>query len=329
MKQKYFISSFLIVIIICFWGQISFPIHARANISWQKSDDGLNTSAMIYAIATGIDGKIYAGTTGDGLFASQDNGQSWQGNIINNSNNNDMVFSIFSHSNGNIYVGENNGITFFSTNNGIDWSIFNEFTSSNPTPKTICSDIDGNIYILYQSGEINILTQDGTILKSITNAPFNSLTWNMSIDTEKNIYVSTMGSGIFKSTDLGDSWTAINNGLPDLDVHKIKILSNGVLLAGLSGIGGVYRSTDAGVSWFESKAGMGDLIVMDIIQFKDDIVFAATTQDVFKKYRQWIELDFIKETLPVNLSIKCLNIDKSNYLYLGTSTGQIFEPLLL
>ncbi len=62
------------------------------------------------------------------------------------------------------------------------------------------------------------------------------------------------GSGIYKSTDGGDHWTQLTNGLPKGDKGKIGIAvspvdSNRVWATVEAEDGGIYRSDDAGKSW--------------------------------------------------------------------------------
>lgn len=62
------------------------------------------------------------------------------------------------------------------------------------------------------------------------------------------------GSGIWKSTDAGDSWTRLENGLPDL-MGKIGVSVSGAnpdvvyAIVEAEPDGGVFRSDDAGASW--------------------------------------------------------------------------------
>src|SRR6266404_1496288 len=62
------------------------------------------------------------------------------------------------------------------------------------------------------------------------------------------------GSGIYKSTDGGDTWNQLTNGLPKGDKGKIGIAispvdSNRVWATAEAEDGGVYRSDDAGKTW--------------------------------------------------------------------------------
>ena len=64
------------------------------------------------------------------------------------------------------------------------------------------------------------------------------------------------GTSIYKSTDYGDNWFKIDNGLPESNMGKIGLaispMKSNVLYAAIEGDrrkGAVYKSTDSGASW--------------------------------------------------------------------------------
>lgn|GEM_PF-4650019 len=98
------------------------------------------------------------------------------------------------------------------------------------------------------SGSWSRLNLAGQMVMSLAIDPTNATT----------IYAGTAGSGIFRSTDGGNTWVAINNGLGNLVVNAISIdpTNSAVILVG-TGRGplvgeptaGVYRTTNSGASW--------------------------------------------------------------------------------
>ncbi len=78
-------------------------------------------------------------------------------------------------------------------------------------------------------------------------------TWQV-LRTPWNIYETGPGSGIYKSTDSGDNWTKLTEGLPKTDMGKIGVTVSPVdtnrVWATIGGDdGGIYRSDDAGKTW--------------------------------------------------------------------------------
>lgn len=117
------------------------------------------------------------------------------------------------------YIFCTTGIGFmFSKNNGMDWS-FNNFAAT-----------------------LNdILVIDSTIYTTFT--PF----WHSSID-----YQSPLSKfGVLKSTDLGASWEALNEGV-DFDLPGPIAYSNGTLFTG--SVSGIYSSKNFDINWEKVKS---------------------------------------------------------------------------
>ena len=72
------------------------------------------------------------------------------------------------------------------------------------------------------------------------------------------LYAGTNGSGVFKSTDGGDNWTAVNNGeLPsDANVQALAIdpLDTNVIYAGTE-LDGLFVGLNGGGNWYVILAG--------------------------------------------------------------------------
>jgi photosystem II stability/assembly factor-like uncharacterized protein len=72
--------------------------------------------------------------------------------------------------------------------------------------------------------------------------------------TPEILYAGTWGGGVFKSTNGGTSWTAMNTGLTTTNVYALAInpQTPDILYAGTDD--GVFKSTDGGTSW--TQVGM-------------------------------------------------------------------------
>jgi len=83
--------------------------------------------------------------------------------------------------------------------------------------------------------------------------------------TPTTLYVGLDLDGVFKSTDAGGSWTAINNGLADLSTLALLVdpVTPTTLYAGFypRNTGGVSKSTDAGGNWTAINDGLTDRFV--------------------------------------------------------------------
>ncbi len=86
---------------------------------------------------------------------------------------------------------------------------------------------------------------------------------------------TTAVGGVFRSTDGGATWTAVNTGLPaDISVLSLAV-SGTTLFAGTDYGRGVYRSTDGGANWTIVGTGFGAQSVSSFAVIGAN-VFAAT-----------------------------------------------------
>ena len=103
--------------------------------------------------------------------------------------------------------------------------------------------------------------------------------------------VNGTGGGLFKSTDGGNTWHPLTNGLPnDLSQIYVAIAPSDprrlyATLATASGGLAVYRSDDAGESWSKAtddprpsgRIGGGDLPIPRVDSKNEDVVYSAST----------------------------------------------------
>jgi hypothetical protein len=75
----------------------------------------------------------------------------------------------------------------------------------------------------------------------------NKHTYNLCDDEKRNIYVICQDSGLYKSSDLGNSWELILSGAIDLTIDTINNFPP--IFYVTKNNGDVYTSTDYGVNW--------------------------------------------------------------------------------
>ncbi|MFH0989406.1 MAG: LamG-like jellyroll fold domain-containing protein [bacterium] len=83
-----------------------------------------------------------------------------------------------------------------------------------------------------------------------TNGPYAGNIYSLVVNSSGHVFAGTYGGGIFRSTDGGNNWNQINNGLSGFGWNRqsvsLAINSDGILYAAA---GRVYRSVDNGDSW--------------------------------------------------------------------------------
>src|SRR5205807_3893879 len=98
-------------------------------------------------------------------------------------------------------------------------------------------------------GRVFSSAHGGDSCRAVTDlaASQHALIGPLAIDpqTPATLYVGTRADGVFRSTDGGESWSAVSAGLPNLPVTALAIdpQTPTILYAGTER-GGVYKSTD-------------------------------------------------------------------------------------
>ena len=169
-----------------------------------------------------------------------------------------------------------------------------------------------------------------------SNGPEGGTILSLAIDPTdtSTLYAGTERGGVFKSTDGGDNWFAINNGLTKFDGF-VKALAidpedTSTLYAGLSQ-GGVFKSVDGGASWVIINNGLNtpfvEASVLAIDPTNTSTLYAGTGNGLFKSTdggANWVGINNGLTSSDVEiLGIQTLAIDPTDTstLYAGTRRG--------
>jgi photosystem II stability/assembly factor-like uncharacterized protein len=108
------------------------------------------------------------------------------------------------------------------------------------------------------AGESLIVGTPGAVYRSVAGGPWVQLDAEAGFtglsgrsfghDSAGNIYLATNETGVFRSGDAGQSWTAANTGLAAQSVLRMLVTSSGAILAGTLR-DGIHRSADGGQTW--------------------------------------------------------------------------------
>ena len=147
------------------------------------------------------------------------------------------------HESGVMYTGSDDGLVYISKNNGITWE--------NITPKNI----------------------DETLINSIEVSPTNPGTVYIATTRYK---MNDFTPGLFKSTNYGKTWKAINKGIPNGAYTRVvrEDTSNpNLLFAGT--FNGVYCSWDGGSQWQSLQLNLPITPITDLAVSHNDLVVAT------------------------------------------------------
>lgn len=229
-----------------------------------------------------IGDRIYISTLEDGVWYSDDDGNSW---IPMNDGLENMSIRELSRIGTTLVAGTENGAFRKKANENV-WTSINAGFVKQPmnmepiNSARIASGLDPVPMGLFPSGlrvdsftamenmlYIGILIGGDSGNSGLFRSDDEGDTWTR-ITTEETthtvealasfgttLYASTFGGGVFRSEDSGDSWTTVNDGLTDQTVSALLAVSEDTVFVGTLD-GGVFRTTDGGNSWVEANTGL-------------------------------------------------------------------------
>lgn len=150
-----------------------------------------------------------------------------------------------------------------------------------------------------------------------------------------DLFVGTPVAGVFRSTDNGANWTAVNNGLTPRFVHSFAVMGSN-LFAGTEG-GGVFLSTNNGDSWTAANTGITAADIGSILVSGTDL-FACERQGggVFRSTNNGTSWTAVNTGLSNGaLEISALTrggtnpfaATNGNGVFLSPNNGTIWRPL--
>ena len=274
---------------------------ADTGATWTPSNTGLPAN---FAALGGIDREtgqtLYIGLDKQGVYKTIDGGASWSAWGAT-ANDEDAKFTrriVASPSGpGRYYLGTLSGISKTSDNgltlrngNMPDAGRINAITHDRDAPHVAYITVHvpfriNNIWGDFNSDAVFTLLENG-----ITGSTNEGAVYQDRL-TPAILYVATNNRGIFKSTNAGGSFTAINNGLPSMigQINRLAIdpTNSQTLYLGLNNAAGIYKSTDGGASWLSSSVGLSSPLALSVNQITIDgtnaaNVWAATNAGLFK-----------------------------------------------
>ena len=214
-----------------------FIFYGQSYAQWQ----GTNFPDTIKVNTLAInDSTIFAGTDGEGIFVSTDNGGNWVS--MNEGLQSKVIHTIFI-SGTTIFAGTDGGAAI-STNKGISWNTIDSGLSNKGVWSFAARNIAPGDSIIFAGTWSGVYTSanDGNIWEatglSTTTMPVHSL-----IVHDQNIFAATLGGGVFKSQNNGFSWDDISiidtqewNSMTALvPVHSLAIIDTIVIASVDSG----------------------------------------------------------------------------------------------
>jgi photosystem II stability/assembly factor-like uncharacterized protein len=237
--------------------------------NWTAANTGL-TNLNVYTMAVTA-GTLYTGTYGGGIFKSIDSAGTWTTANTGLTNLSVYAMAINPSNPGTLYTATFGGGMFKSINSGATWAAVNTglmelsdmALAVNPTNS-------GTIYVATTNGVFKSADAAGTWRGTGLPLDITSLVINPS--TPSTLYAAASSEdgafldsgGVFKSTDSGQSWAAVDTGLANLDVRALALnpVTPSTLYAGTRA--GLFRSINSGSSW-TNATNSGFTMIVDAL----------------------------------------------------------------
>jgi hypothetical protein len=176
-----------------------------------------------------VPGRVYLGHFPSGFFISEDNGQHWRDSSLGLGNDGIFSLTMHPHNRDVLYAGTYNGVVK-SSDGGHTWEMKSDGMPAEQWPYTIAIDAD-DPKVMYVS------TKNGQ------NKGF----------CHRNDFCGV----VMKSTDGGENWAAIEEGLPGKsEYYTLLIHPEDHQILFLSTSNGVYWSRNAGALWESLNGGL-------------------------------------------------------------------------
>ncbi|MGE5433140.1 MAG: T9SS type A sorting domain-containing protein [Syntrophomonadaceae bacterium] len=271
--------------------------------SWEQPDTSFKPELSSICV---IGSRIFVCTYEDRLYISSDNGKSWKptvsspkdsyGNIIPMwriipGTDSTTLFACTHYAG--VFISKDNGESWTTSNSGLANKWVNCLTAAG---KNLFAGTDNGVYKSTNNGT----SWQHAGLKGINIGAF---AFQSSGDPSiKNLFAGdNLDRGMFLSTNMGESWTEVNQGIKNSYIHTLAVYEDKAgftrLFAGVSGTR-ISRSTDNGESWTKADSGLPPNSAINSVAYNNGEIFARTDSGLFISYDYGDSWSDIGSSLP-------------------------------
>src|SRR5439155_399983 len=164
-------------------------------------------------------------------------------------------------------------------------------------------------------------------------AQWNTAFWGgVSMAKDLTICVGTIGSGIWRSPDGGETWTRVRpSRYPENDVRALAVHPRAPHIVYAGTDAGVYRSEDRGATWTTIAGGLSDPDIhgIAISGGQPKVVLATTPREVFASTdtgESWQRLEVMQQFPHAYTRAIAVKADDPHVLFVGH--GQTASPTI-
>jgi photosystem II stability/assembly factor-like uncharacterized protein len=310
--------------------------------NWTRLIKGLNFKGELSALSLSPLDKnlLYLGSRSDGIYKSEDKGESWQ-KVNNGLETNFINFVEIAPSDPNIVaaVGLEKGV-YLTKDGGKNWS--NVFpTTALITSLAITPNNPDRIFFGDEQGKLYASSDGGKTWQNLSLpadvGAVDTIAFSPNLDSDKTFFIGTKKAGIFKTVDNGKTFQGVNEGIKDKIIEDIVISSqyaqNSTLYA-VTWYDGMYVSKDGGKSWTKMSEGLtrekqaDDYKVPHFMDLKvvKDTMFLGAFNGLFKTTdsgKQWQELETLARGTVIAMAVSP-NYTQDSTVVIANYIGNIF-----
>ena len=165
------------------------------------------------------------------------------------------------------------------------------------------------------TGAVYTSTDNGTTWTALgsgitANARITSL-----VASGNDLYASSASNGVYKWTNGGTSWMAINTNLKDTHIMQLVALDNQLVALTLTG---VYLSSNGGASWSADTSGLKKVNCM--VTVNDRVIAGTDGNGTYLLDENGVTWSTFNMGMPADARIWSLAINRDG-IFAGTSSG--------
>lgn len=276
----------------------------------------------ITALEASPDNLIFAGSYGQGMLVSTNNGLNWV--FKNNGLTSQYITAIAFGAEDEVFAGTYDGGVFRTTDNGTNWVQVNTGLR-NLKIRAVAVSPNGDVYAGTLGSGVWRSTDKGLSWIECNNHLYYKNISAITIAIDSSIVIGTYGGGIYRSRNHGADWTHTAVGERYKFINDFVQDPTGHIWAATNGAG-ILFSVDRGGSWTESKDTCIDNNVTCLgITDMDEVIAGTRARGIFI-FDKKIEVDWIETNITQNSITKIIRTP-SNLLFAYITGQGLYQSL--
>lgn len=273
-------------------------------LNWTRRNTGLTAITVGKVFADGR--NIYAATS-SGLSISRNYGTTWT---------DPYAFKLpeswtgtgFAKAGVNLFFATDS-LVYRTSNSGVNWTeVFQSYYNSTP----VIASNGTNVFLFYYSDGMMYSSNAGN---NWTNIPY-PISNVYKLAATGSTLICGGDSGLYKTTNLGQNWTKLNDGYFNATVRDFEVLnSNWYAATDL----GIFKSSDNGLSWLSTNSIIPYSSTYDIQAAGNNLYYTTFTKTIYVTTNSGLNWTQLSDEAGNRIFSITAN---TSYVYCGTSAYQ-------